>query len=551
MSPSEPLRLTDRDAVLVNRFHFCAHGFEVCNLCECDARMANDQILQGTFDPEKLEKMSVQEMMDKMMKGMMEASNFEKELRAPLSIADLVLDTGELEYEDDGSVNYNVWACKPHSRKNCIACFDWRGLINAEQNKKNDSSQERERVLAQLRAMNVKLPAGTKLPLDELEKKLSVALSLVQDLSDRPVDPSKLRAWKGKEPLLDAFKKGNLAEAYANLQSQSEGRGPLSFPLYENAFVDLRQTVMHIANNYEKGQQCCTLQDNTQREAICIRVLGVHDLNGTPLISLVYGIDDGPSMTKVFEFNDAQRKAGAKGFARIHSTIEEQALFRRLLQVNAENIPSGLTAELKPEEQGFKASFIVPVAPLSQVQIGKLTTNLGCPICGKSANSRCAACHSISYCGPVCQKTHWKEHKAQCKRIRGGTWLEATFSENPIVNGQQKYAGVISHTANKMPKVRDSLGPPDNVHGDKAFLVKVQRPLMMWADGYLSMLVYDRNRTFQGNISKQENPKFWEAAMKQMPEGSSKVKIYRNARRTGDWTLSVCVDSEPSEIPQW
>lgn len=77
MSASNPPRLTNFDTIVVNKFNFCAHGFEVCNLCQCDARAPNDEILRGTFAPERLAGMSVEEMMAKMMKGMEEAANFE------------------------------------------------------------------------------------------------------------------------------------------------------------------------------------------------------------------------------------------------------------------------------------------------------------------------------------------------------------------------------------------------------------------------------------------------------------------------------------------
>lgn len=40
-----------------------------------------------------------------------------------------------------------------------------------------------------------------------------------------------------------------------------------------------------------------------------------------------------------------------------------------------------------------------------------------CAVCGKACKKNtCAACKSINYCGKECQKAHWKEHKAVCKR---------------------------------------------------------------------------------------------------------------------------------------
>ena len=39
-----------------------------------------------------------------------------------------------------------------------------------------------------------------------------------------------------------------------------------------------------------------------------------------------------------------------------------------------------------------------------------------CPVCQNHAKSRCSSCYITFYCGPKCQKEHWKEHKATCKK---------------------------------------------------------------------------------------------------------------------------------------
>lgn len=39
-----------------------------------------------------------------------------------------------------------------------------------------------------------------------------------------------------------------------------------------------------------------------------------------------------------------------------------------------------------------------------------------CPLCFKPAYLQCSVCHSVYYCGPDCQKKHWREsHKKACK----------------------------------------------------------------------------------------------------------------------------------------
>ena len=48
-----------------------------------------------------------------------------------------------------------------------------------------------------------------------------------------------------------------------------------------------------------------------------------------------------------------------------------------------------------------------------------------CAACGSTEPAlctfaRCAGCKKVSYCGPACQKTHWKAHKKACKESRAG-----------------------------------------------------------------------------------------------------------------------------------
>ena len=39
-----------------------------------------------------------------------------------------------------------------------------------------------------------------------------------------------------------------------------------------------------------------------------------------------------------------------------------------------------------------------------------------CAMCGKDAASKCASCKRVAYCSKECQKSHWKSHKAECKK---------------------------------------------------------------------------------------------------------------------------------------
>lgn len=46
---------------------------------------------------------------------------------------------------------------------------------------------------------------------------------------------------------------------------------------------------------------------------------------------------------------------------------------------------------------------------------GQTQKSGNCGACGKSANHRCSRCKSVLYCSADCQKSHWQEHKPNCK----------------------------------------------------------------------------------------------------------------------------------------
>lgn len=75
-----------------------------------------------------------------------------------------------------------------------------------------------------------------------------------------------------------------------------------------------------------------------------------------------------------------------------------------------------------------------------------------CPICQKTAETKCTACKKVFYCSKECQKKHWKTHKFDCKSLpyricqspELGRYLvaardlaegEVLFTEAPLVVG--------------------------------------------------------------------------------------------------------------------
>ena len=88
---------------------------------------------------------------------------------------------------------------------------------------------------------------------------------------------------------------------------------------------------------------------------------------------------------------------------------------------------------------------------------------------------------------------------------------------------------------------------PPNVHGDKAFLAKFQIS-GSFAMNEMSMLIYDRHRSFQLYWRKSEDPREFVEGVKAMQE---RTKTYRWARRVGDNKLSICFGRAPDIDPMW
>lgn len=135
----------------------------------------------------------------------------------------------------------------------------------------------RERKLGLLTAMGIELPSSTKLSKAALEQKLKFALDASQSYSkvigDGLFDPSKLPIWstnQGKSAS-EAVRRGNLHEARSNMMARLSGREN-AVDLYENAFMDLRQTLMAFGSIWDQGFCFALLQDKDEEYAICVRV---------------------------------------------------------------------------------------------------------------------------------------------------------------------------------------------------------------------------------------------------------------------------------------
>ncbi|KAI0943561.1 hypothetical protein AcW1_002697 [Taiwanofungus camphoratus] len=295
-----------------------------------------------------------------------------------------------------------------------------------------------------------------------------------------------------------------------------------------------------------------------QTSAINIRLIFVHELDAqTPLITLLYQSITSANPLPGIEWVQAQMaKQSRQGVLQnIKATPLEQKLMLRLLALNAAHLAAGFKPARDRTEQGFRASFLLPVGPLSFEDLGKLNIDTGCALCGAKTASRCAQCQSAAYCGPACQRADWPAHKPTCRPLKGGVWRTV-----PFVNVPPEMEDMYATTVNRFTTRGAPAGaisrktnavPPPSVHGARLFLVKLQ----LGAGGSAGrVLVYDRQRSLEVHILRERAPVPFGEIQAEMagPRGGYRgVKMYRWARRVGDWELSLCLDKEPQTEIKW
>lgn len=115
-----------------------------------------------------------------------------------------------------------------------------------------------------------------------------------------------------------------------------------------------------------------------------------------------------------------------------------------------------------------------------------------------------------------------------------------------MVSGMNRLSSM--HKPFDSPKQVDPSKPPPNIHGTRFFLVKFQF-------GVDHLFLYDRQKSMPCYAVRSLNPGVFSEFMVEM-QNSPRVaynaqKMYRWARREGDWDLSVCLDKLPQEVIKW
>lgn len=107
-----------------------------------------------------------------------------------------------------------------------------------------------------------------------------------------------------------------------------------------------------------------------------------------------------------------------------------------------------------------------------------------------------------------------------------------------------------TNLADRVKKI-DEKQPPENAHGDKLFLIKMQ---IAGPVGESHFLVYDRQRSMDVFYIEKKDPVMFRRFRDEVqgPRGGYfGMKMYRWAKRISDWELSICLDRQPEEEIKW
>ncbi|KAG6872839.1 hypothetical protein C0995_006009 [Termitomyces sp. Mi166 len=433
----------------------------------------------------------------------------------------------------------------------------------------NATELQRPEVLVLLDCMGVKLQKNTKISDDDLVKRLTQTVDAAQRYNEllaplNSVNPSTLPEWKSSESLLESVKRINMAEAYSNMMS---GRNRVTSPTStsaEDTFMEVRQVLMGLASHWEQKHDTFVLMDEVSSWCVIARIIEVQRLESgssdpgalgsktdIPVFSILYKVVHAPSGVKM---SDHLRQIfGLYPVVAVSTTQMERKYLLKLFSINAKRLSAVYKPRRKKDEAEHRPTFIIPLGPLNMRDLGRLNNTAGCELCGKKMKSRCTQCLSVSYCGKECQREDWPNHKKLCHSLKGGTWHTLTFSHANTPMGQM-YRAVINRF-DSMQDIRTQMiespedpdAPPPNIHDDKAFLVKFQISLSQYGMNS-SMLLYDRQKSFQVNWLKSQDTEVYKEGEKAMGD---RLKIYRWARRVGGYQLAVCFDKAPETDPVW
>ncbi|KAH9479129.1 hypothetical protein JR316_0007708 [Psilocybe cubensis] len=389
----------------------------------------------------------------------------------------------------------------------------------------------REDTLILLESLGISLPPTTKISLDDLNKRLKDALDAAQRLhaviETLPLNPADHPIWPADKDLEEATRKFNFKEA---IQMRLANAAPKVSSNKKDTFWEMRKVVTSFAQESPTGREFC--MSDTLGElvnwGVYVNVTQIRCIKDTPVYILVYKEVIPQKGQTLYDALESVIGTSNRLLINVQTTDFERQSMLKLFRMNAKRLSPNFHAidEKKAQKMGLKTSFVLPLGPLNMKDTGKFSNVTGCEVCGKT--------------NVKCQKQDWPNHKLTCRSLKGGTWRTLTFEVYDAV-----FLSHSDHTS-QIETANAGVVPPD-IHNGKVFLVKFQISLMQFKDE-AHMLIYDRQRSFRGIWKRCKERDLFDEAEDSMGDN---LRMYRWARRVGDYQLSVCLDRPPAKDPVW
>ena len=187
----------------------------------------------------------------------------------------------------------------------------------------------------------------------------------------------------------------------------------------------------------------------------------------------------------------------------IQASVPEQNLLLAVLQHNESKILPSYRHELNLQspESDLRLSFITPITTLLPETLVRLQPLEKCSGCGAASRGSCARCKLVCYCGVDCQRIHWRQHRAMCRKYgsfpNDGEPAEEFCKFDCLFFFGYNRELRVNNRAPSLDDVEIQSGSPDteDIHNGNLFIVKVQAN-----DREVPIILYDRERSFIGGI---------------------------------------------------
>ena len=121
-----------------------------------------------------------------------------------------------------------------------------------------------------------------------------------------------------------------------------------------------------------------------------------------------------------------------------------------------------------------------------------------------------------------------------CLALDTGTWIRVEYKVTP-------FQSLLNRT--ERAPIDTSRRTEPTAYGSDAFVVKMQLNAM---DGK-TMLIYDRKRSFTGQIHRSKDPESFKRLENVVKAGHLGMKAYLWAKYIGDHNLIICLDRSPDQ----